>query len=698
MPQIEDILHIAFLSTLDIIAMLSNALYIYIIRRKTPKHLSSYSSLLLNIACVDFLASICSLMCTYCTRFYTPDGQNRVGYRGKVRESAHANEALDDNDLIAVLYWVFGYQIDRIWYTYREPIQIYTALHSFSGSIVLAYSGPCTLINVKFCHLSLAIHTNLVGQSVALLLFTFAYRLWVLETSDKRTEKREIWTRIQIVLIIFGVVNTIIFYLGASYDVPGFPHDYPYSAIALFGGITENLVPRSSLFSLLVISEAGFGAIIYFRGRLHRKIQTLRSTDRHDHQMIYRSLIAQMMLPAAYIPALSLWLLDLMGIVHSRTLQRAILVASSVFALASPLINMYYIPPYRKRDSLSCAVDSWACRCGTRPLILWLLDALEIVHSRTLQRTILVCTVLFPLVSPLINMYYIPPYRKTPLDLSAYAILLFNIACVDFFSAFCSFMCIIRILTFDDYFIFVHIGPCSLVNAQFCSFFLSGHVECVAQSVHLLLISFTYRLWMLSSKTVIELDSISRRLWTASATVLLLFLISTIVFYHSLTYDVPGFPKHHTISVLDLTGGLKENLFGRFSVFYVLSTFSIGLCTIFFIGRSHQLIYRSLTAQMLLPLSYSMSSALWLLHVFGVVRSQILQRTLYSACSLLPIDSSTHFVEKKLIYFTSLFAFVSPLINMYYIPPYRRYLKSLFSSRDKVVPINSSGDSKPSRI
>ncbi|GMS93627.1 hypothetical protein PENTCL1PPCAC_15802, partial [Pristionchus entomophagus] len=66
-------------------------------------------------------------------------------------------------------------------------------------------------------------------------------------------------------------------------------------------------------------------------------------------------------------------------------------------------------------------------------------------------------------------------------------------------------------------------------------------------------------------------------------------------------------------------------------------------------SEGHKMIYRSLTAQMLLPVGYVAASCLWLLDFTGIL-------------------SSFH-------------ALVSPLINMYYIPPYRRYIKSLFSGR-----------------
>ncbi|KAF8383468.1 hypothetical protein PRIPAC_72610 [Pristionchus pacificus] len=72
-------------------------------------------------------------------------------------------------------------------------------------------------------------------------------------------------------------------------------------------------------------------------------ISSLQSAnDRHNHQQIYRSLTVQVQLPSFG----HLFFLDV--VVHSRALHQSIFILSSLFALASPMINMYYIPPYRR--------------------------------------------------------------------------------------------------------------------------------------------------------------------------------------------------------------------------------------------------------------------------------------------------------------------------------------------------------------
>ncbi|GMR30579.1 hypothetical protein PMAYCL1PPCAC_00774, partial [Pristionchus mayeri] len=73
-----------------------------------------------------------------------------------------------------------------------------------------------------------------------------------------------------------------------------------------------------------------------------------RISARHNHQMMYRTLTAQMMLPLGYMVGACLWMLDVTGVVHSRQLHQAIFIFTKHFAFVSPLINMYYIPPYKR--------------------------------------------------------------------------------------------------------------------------------------------------------------------------------------------------------------------------------------------------------------------------------------------------------------------------------------------------------------
>ncbi|KAF8355965.1 hypothetical protein PRIPAC_97588 [Pristionchus pacificus] len=55
-----------------------------------------------------------------------------------------------------------------------------------------------------------------------------------------------------------------------------------------------------------------------------------------------------MLLPLLNVIGSFLWFLDFADILHSNVAQRSIFIWCSLFALGSPLINMFFIPPYRR--------------------------------------------------------------------------------------------------------------------------------------------------------------------------------------------------------------------------------------------------------------------------------------------------------------------------------------------------------------
>ncbi|GMT12050.1 hypothetical protein PFISCL1PPCAC_3347, partial [Pristionchus fissidentatus] len=99
---------------------------------------------------------------------------------------------------------------------------------------------------------------------------------------------------------------------------------------------------------LLVVYPTAFASLYVMRRKLLAAIHNLATPDRSSHRTILRTLTIQIMLPIVYIFAVSLWLLDLFGIVESTILRRIVVVITSLFALVTPLVNLYYLPPYRK--------------------------------------------------------------------------------------------------------------------------------------------------------------------------------------------------------------------------------------------------------------------------------------------------------------------------------------------------------------
>ncbi|GMS94264.1 hypothetical protein PENTCL1PPCAC_16439, partial [Pristionchus entomophagus] len=171
----------------------------------------------------------------------------------------------------------------------------------------------------------------------------------MLKASSAEQQLSRIWIAARIAIVAIMIPTTLAFFLGGSYEVPEPYRNHSISAINLTGGVHDNLLPRSAIGSFTCIYYAGFFSIFAIRRKLFAGISKLQiASERFNHHIVYRSLTAQMLLPLVYLFANVLWILDMTGIVDSPILQRSVLIFSPVFALVSPLINMYYIPPYRQ--------------------------------------------------------------------------------------------------------------------------------------------------------------------------------------------------------------------------------------------------------------------------------------------------------------------------------------------------------------
>ncbi|GMR61817.1 hypothetical protein PMAYCL1PPCAC_32012, partial [Pristionchus mayeri] len=203
----------------------------------------------------------------------------------------------------------------------------------------------------------LAGHVCFVGLSVLLLLSSFVYRLHELNMALEPNHKRRTWWIVfQCAILLLTLLNTITFYLGGTYDLLNYHFGYTFSVVDLTGGLTDNLLPRLSILTLLLICFTGFLSIFLIRRKLFKAIGKLqKSGDRHAHQMIYQSLTAQSLLPLGYMIATAIWLLYAAGFAHSPILHKLTLVLVAIFPLFSPVINMTFVPPYRK--SLFCIVN-----------------------------------------------------------------------------------------------------------------------------------------------------------------------------------------------------------------------------------------------------------------------------------------------------------------------------------------------------
>ncbi|GMS83695.1 hypothetical protein PENTCL1PPCAC_5870, partial [Pristionchus entomophagus] len=229
------------------------------------------------------------------------------------------------------------------------------------GSIIFVYLGPCQLIHESFCYAALAIHIQSIGESCILLLVSFAYRLWSFRLASSnngvRPDSRAVLFCICLIASIPAILTTITFSLSPSPPTPSLIQ-HPQLDDRLFSVFnmtssnllsSENILPRISIGYIIFLYFAASPVLFVLRRKLLQKIMSLGAiSDSQRHKDIFRSLTLHMFMPLTFSVGFIFWFLDFFEILRLEILQRAIMPISSTFTIISPLIVIYHLQPYRK--------------------------------------------------------------------------------------------------------------------------------------------------------------------------------------------------------------------------------------------------------------------------------------------------------------------------------------------------------------
>ncbi|GMT22292.1 hypothetical protein PFISCL1PPCAC_13589, partial [Pristionchus fissidentatus] len=127
------------------------------------------------------------------------------------------------------------------------------------------------------------------------------------------------------------------------------PHVMRSYSILLFNSAFIDII--SATFSLLSVSRPLLSVMPT------RRITWLISFSLYIPTITMMALTYQMMLPIGVTVACVFWLIGVFGIFHPEILERIAPIMTSLFALGSPIINMIFLPPYRRvfgrRNSVS---------------------------------------------------------------------------------------------------------------------------------------------------------------------------------------------------------------------------------------------------------------------------------------------------------------------------------------------------------
>ncbi|KAF8370448.1 hypothetical protein PRIPAC_76877 [Pristionchus pacificus] len=300
MLTVMDTIHATVLCTLDVAATAANIVLVYAIftrlisktPSRTPPSMRSYSILLLNNIFVDLLSATASVL-----------GIARLSFL-------------------------------------RETF-----------SQVYMYLGPCSSVGLWFCHLCQTIHIFCVCHSTVILLHSFCFRLYILR--DKLVHVSIPSTRTSLVICLLLYIPTMfmmyLFYVSFEYtsdELMRSLHFDEYPTTWHSTVLSNHFVIALSY--VVILSPAAMVIIFFVRLRLIDEIRKMESGARDHHSHIAKALTYQMLLPAGVSLASAAWLSEVTGLWWNETPERLIMTLSSFFALGSPLINLTFLPPYRR--------------------------------------------------------------------------------------------------------------------------------------------------------------------------------------------------------------------------------------------------------------------------------------------------------------------------------------------------------------
>ncbi|KAF8353517.1 hypothetical protein PRIPAC_91468 [Pristionchus pacificus] len=226
---------------------------------------------------------------------------------------------------------------------------------------VFLFAIQCSICRQQFCSLwgvrelrILHDHEVLVQISLVIRLLSFAYRLYLL--GGGIVKAREPLPPLKIGLIcaitfLPFVFPTAFIYLQmttASQRIVSKLHLEAYNTLIVRYDLfdtTRAIVVNGSVF---VFSPLVMTFIFFVRRKLLRRIQQANPSEKRHHESIARALTYQMFLPCGVTFGVSVWLLDLMDIWTSELGERLVMIIYNLLSLASSIINLTVLRPYRK--------------------------------------------------------------------------------------------------------------------------------------------------------------------------------------------------------------------------------------------------------------------------------------------------------------------------------------------------------------
>ncbi|XGW26091.1 hypothetical protein V3C99_007031 [Haemonchus contortus] len=222
-------------------------------------------------------------------------------------------------------------------------------------SLIYFSNGPCRLIGTEFCYITYCAMMSCQTHSLYSLLLSFSFRHYVLKRQHPTAQS------LKLVILLISIPSMILFVIACFANGPAAElitilvqkmpeYDIVEETISGHPSIME----WRTLTSILLIATPVIPillAILMFRRRI-MAILSKHSLSEHTeilHKQLLKALTYQSLLPGLFFLALLCYLCSQLDLYHHPFLESLTLSFLSCYPVLSPVMSLWYIRSYRQR-------------------------------------------------------------------------------------------------------------------------------------------------------------------------------------------------------------------------------------------------------------------------------------------------------------------------------------------------------------
>ncbi|VDO69707.1 unnamed protein product [Heligmosomoides polygyrus] len=230
-------------------------------------------------------------------------------------------------------------------------------------SLVYFSHGPCKFVGEEFCYIIYDFMLSCYTHSLYCLLFSFYFRYYVLANRQPTA------TSLRLLIVVIAIPSTFQFIIlsfanqPAEELIPILGRELPQynltgETISGHTNVFEWKLFTAILHMTLPITPVYIGILV-----LRRRIILMLSTDtmsentKKVHKQLLKALTYQALLPCFFSMGVASYTIGQLGICQSPYLETFTFFSFGVLPVVSPLLSLYFIRPYRR--------IVLACLCGT---------------------------------------------------------------------------------------------------------------------------------------------------------------------------------------------------------------------------------------------------------------------------------------------------------------------------------------------